>query len=347
MQEIILLVLALGPAILFFRYLQHMDRAEPEPAWMVNRAFWYGVLSVIPAVILELILEKWVFHGQPKEFGPLLLYCLIAIALVEEVCKLVAGLYPVWNDPEFNEENDGIVYVTAATLGFAAFENLLYVFPGGFSTGVVRALMAIPMHMCCGVMMGYYAGLARFSAPQQSKAYLSSGIVYAVIIHGVYDACLLSGQMELILLMFLAAPVFTFRTIFRLMAEGRELSIQRKGNRLLQSPVQPGQAIGHQVPFVPSSFATGTEGRPGTGKPGFWMIALARGIYFLCGGFWLLLLLGIMAGPRTEDPIHVVVGGVILTALPLLLARQLGSSHHASSNAYRVRTIVGKTTDQD
>ena len=60
---------------------------------------------------------------------------------------------------------DAIVYGTLISLGFATFENLQYVYYSGGSPdliAIIRAFTAIPLHACCGIIMGYYFGLYIF-----------------------------------------------------------------------------------------------------------------------------------------------------------------------------------------
>ena len=114
-------------------------------------------------------------------------------ALVEESLKLaVLGRYSARHDA-FDEAFDGIVYGVAASLGFAAAENLLYVLQHGFGTAIARALMAVPMHAACGVLMGSCIGIGRF-ARRLGVAWSIAGFVGAVLLHGTYDAFLFTGQ---------------------------------------------------------------------------------------------------------------------------------------------------------
>ena len=81
------------------------------------------------------------------------------------------------------------------SLGFATIENICYVFgnPGSeFSTAFIRMFTAIPLHAVCGVIMGYYVGMAKFDL-ENKKSLLIKGIVYAIIIHGLYDYFILAG----------------------------------------------------------------------------------------------------------------------------------------------------------
>lgn len=341
----LLLAVALLPVWAFFRYLRYMDRAEPEPDHLVNSTLWYGIVSAFPVVVLELLYES-AFGKPPKEFGPLFVHCLIGVALIEEAGKLWAGLQH-WDHPEFNEENDGIVYVTAASLGFAGIENVLYVMQEGFGAGVMRALLSIPLHMCCGVIMGYYAGLAKFAEGPQRRAYLVSGFVYAVVIHGVYDACLLSGQVGLVLTMFLGSPVFCFRTINRLMTEGREMSLKRLDQRRKYSgsPDQPAiQDPGTPIPQTATVVQPAQPSDPVPRPPTLLSnvaLLLSYVIFSACGLFWFIILTHIATHFSDPDLVDGIIGSVILTGLPWLCAQQLYRYGNRSRAAMKLSAQPG------
>ena len=85
----------------------------------------------------------------------------------------------------FNEPFDGIVYAVMVSMGFAATENIVYVFESGFETALLRAITAIPAHATFGILMGYFMGKAKFS---NNKIVLNlTGLLLAVIFHGAYD----------------------------------------------------------------------------------------------------------------------------------------------------------------
>ena len=54
-----------------------------------------------------------------------------------------------------------IVYASFVALGFACFENILYVSDSGIVTGLIRAVTAVPGHVCDGILMGSYLALAK------------------------------------------------------------------------------------------------------------------------------------------------------------------------------------------
>lgn len=320
---LLLSIISIAPVIMFFKYLRYMDRAEPEPIDLVLKVVRWGAFSIVPVVFVEVGLEKLMFGGEAKTLGGIFFFSFVGIAAVEELAKLVAGLWPVWNDPNFNEENDGIVYVAASSLGFAGLENFFYVFEHGVGVGVLRAVMAVPGHMAWGAMMGYYAGLAKFAPPEARVSLLLRGYLYAVIGHGLYDAFLLSKQPLLVLIMFLAGPIYIWKSISNLFDAGRKLSLQRIASHGL----------------VP---ACADEPEVYTTPPSVWKLYVARLLYTLSGGFWALILIGIYAQktypkefPPTDVP-SALLGTAVLTALPIVLAWLLSASYRSHLARYKI-----------
>ena len=90
---------------------------------------------------------------------------------------------------------DGIVYAVMISLGFATVENIAYVFNNEgeeFFTAVIRMFTAIPLHAVCGVLLGYFVGLAKFS--DNSKPLLYKGLFIATLVHGLYNYFIFLGQ---------------------------------------------------------------------------------------------------------------------------------------------------------
>ena len=103
----------------------------------------------------------------------------IVAALTEEGMKFLAFYFFFWKNRNFNERFDGIVYAVYISLGFAGIENILYVFTGGYSVGVIRALTAVPAHALFGIVMGYYFGMAKFN-PGRTYNLPGSGFLSAL-----------------------------------------------------------------------------------------------------------------------------------------------------------------------
>ncbi len=122
-----------------------------------------------------------------------------------------------YRSKHFDEPYDGIMYCVAASLGFAAIENLGYVMEYGIGTGVLRMFTAVPGHAMMGVVMGYFVGLAKY---REHKAHgartLAIGLLAAILIHGLYDFFLMWNQdyvAILALVVLIVAMVLSIRAI--------------------------------------------------------------------------------------------------------------------------------------
>ncbi len=180
--------ISLLPVVLILVWVIKRDRL-PEPPRVVWMTVLLGVLATLPILVFEFGLS-WFFKVPLDEIttisGALTTSFLIA-AFVEEIFKfLVLWFYAARHDA-FDEPFDGIVYGVAASLGFAALENVLYVFQGGAGIGVLRAFTAIPLHASCGVLMGACIGIAKFSE-QRRPLWIATGVVGAIALHGTYNS---------------------------------------------------------------------------------------------------------------------------------------------------------------
>lgn len=232
MLTLLLLFLALLPPLIFLLRLIGADANEPEPFDMILFAIGLGVISTFPASLVEWLLDFIPIFAMDGFVGAAI-KSFVQVSPAEEACKLAVVLLFVWKNRNFNEENDGIVYVTASAIGFAMLENILYVFDGEALTGVMtsfaRALTSIPLHTFCGVIMGYYVGRARF-APTRKDAnrHILKGFLIAWFIHGLYDTFAIAnssvnGSATLII----PLVVVLFLVGNNLIKKGRTLSLER------------------------------------------------------------------------------------------------------------------------
>ena len=180
-------ILAVLPPLLIAFYIYKQDKFDKEPKELILKSFLFGCLSVIPIIILELIFNENIFSNY-------FVYMFCGVAFVEEGMKYFFLKKYLFNKPEFNEPFDGIVYAVMVSLGFATVENLVYVFiyypDQQISVAIQRMISAIPLHASCGVIMGYYVGLAKFSS--SSRILLLKGVFFATLLHAIYNYFILS-----------------------------------------------------------------------------------------------------------------------------------------------------------
>jgi RsiW-degrading membrane proteinase PrsW (M82 family) len=188
MFSIIAAAAAPGFALLSYIYLK--DRYEAEPIAMVARLFLFGLLAVFPVMVVQRGLELWFGSGP-------LFYSFATTAAVEEAAKWLIVAVAVFRHAEFDEPYDGIVYATAASLGFATMENLLFALSEPFSLSalMVRALLPVSGHALFGVIMGYYFGRAKF-IPHERAKYLAFSFVFPMFYHGLFDYVLLMAKSQ-------------------------------------------------------------------------------------------------------------------------------------------------------
>ena len=194
MNTIIILTAALLPAILLWLYIWKKDKQKEPTSWLVKTVLW-GVAIIIPVAILESGVETMLFGecGKPTSlFGTTTMAFAVA-ALPEEAFKLFALWMVLRKNPYFDEHFDGIVYAVCVGLGFAAFENIMYVFgeEDWFSTAIVRALLAVPGHYAFAILMGYYYSVYHFV--DHSPKVAACVLLVPVLAHGTYDALAMSG----------------------------------------------------------------------------------------------------------------------------------------------------------
>jgi len=197
-----LLILAIAPAAVLIFYFYIRDRYEPEPQGLVFRIFLIGFFSIIPAAILEKLGDFILpAYAPTTKIAISFTYTFFVVGISEEFCKYLTVRLFVYNNKEFNEPYDGILYAVAASLGFATSENILYVMQGGVGVGVVRAVLSVPAHALFGATIGYFLGIAKFSKKGVIEiSFQLIGFLFAAFMHGVYDFFVLSNQILLILL---------------------------------------------------------------------------------------------------------------------------------------------------
>ncbi|WP_346862086.1 PrsW family glutamic-type intramembrane protease [uncultured Draconibacterium sp.] len=201
-----LLILALAPVVIIAAYIYIRDKYEKEPIRLLLFALLAGGLTVIPVLFLETFLSSFtgLFYGLTAAAWK----AFVVAAFSEELWKFIALYVLIWRSPEFNEKFDGIVYAVYVSLGFAAVENVMYVMDGGLSTGITRAITAVPAHAIFGITMGFYFGLAKFYQKEQASLKLKA-LAFPILLHGIYDFILFTG-IDWLIIAFIAFVIYLY-----------------------------------------------------------------------------------------------------------------------------------------
>lgn len=251
---LLLVVAAVIPAIALCIFIFFKDRAEKEPVWLLLSLLGLGVVSCIPTVVVEIVID-WILNAIAAPFvteingvmyldqSILSIYnfvsSFIGVALVEEFFKWLFLWILTAKSKHFNSLFDGIIYSVFVSLGFAGFENILYVTQNGFGNAITRAVLSVPAHMFFAVIMGLYYSMWHMNklAKAREKAYKANGLIDAnakefptkrhlllcilmpTLAHGFFDFCLFQGTLIYTLLFFgfvVFLYIFCFIKIFRI-----------------------------------------------------------------------------------------------------------------------------------
>ena len=211
---------AVLPAAWLLRYIYRHDTIEKEPASLLTALLIRGVGAALLACVLEEIGAAVLnFLSIENRQLYIILFAFLVVGTSEEGAKYLLMKRRTWYDPNFNYRFDGIVYAVFVSLGFAAFENIQYVFRYGLSVAVSRAFLAIPGHMSFAVIMGVLYGrgkhLENRGYPAAARRSCRLGYWLAVCLHGFYDACAMIGTTASMVVFFVFVAVLFF-SVFRI-----------------------------------------------------------------------------------------------------------------------------------
>lgn len=208
--------LATLPVPVYLGVALWLDRFEPEPGWMLARAFFWGASS---AVFLALLVNSAVADAAARALGdgaaePVA--ALLSAPFVEELAKALVLVQFFRRHPdEFDDVTDGVIYAAMVGLGFAMLENIQYYGRGLREAGtvpydvlVVRGVLSPYAHPLFTAMTGIGLGIAREDArgPRRRLAPVV-GFVAAVGLHFLWN---LSAELGAFRAVYAAVMVPTF-----------------------------------------------------------------------------------------------------------------------------------------
>ncbi len=213
-----LLALALAPGIAICLFIYRKDKYNREPIGMLILAFFLGVLSIFPALAVQL---SWpVGPGQisSRDYLSLAFFTFVIVAISEEGSKFLMLRLFLFNRKSFDDPFDGIVYAVMVGMGFATIENVGYVYEHGYATGVLRMFLSVPAHGTFAVLMGYFTGYAKFTAGNKLP-YFALALLLPILFHGAFDFFIFSGSEAMIiggaLGSFILSLIISFKAIKR------------------------------------------------------------------------------------------------------------------------------------
>ena len=193
----LVLIAAILPAIVLIVHIYNRDKWQKEPPRQLFKAFVYGVGSAM--IVLLLPAFGLVSSTPSTEISAQIGNAFSTAAIPEELAKLFMLWLFLRKCKEFDEHMDAIVYAVCVGMGFAATENILYLFSNlqnWVATGIMRALISVPAHFFFAIIMGYYYSLAHFRIGKNKIVDAVMTLLLPVIAHGIFDALLFVSAMS-------------------------------------------------------------------------------------------------------------------------------------------------------
>ncbi len=202
-QEILIIALATLIGLAYLLKVRSYDIYEKEPLFLLL------VVSVIGGVVsIGATAFLYLFVKVNYTFSD----AIFKIGIIEELSKLIA-LIAVYRliSKEFNEIVDGIIYITAISLGFAVIENISYAFSSDYPFTILslRSVVSVLGH----ISFSGYMGIAFYIHKKVHKNYVGLGlaIMLSSLAHGFYNGFLFSPMFNLFFVfIFIALIVFQF-----------------------------------------------------------------------------------------------------------------------------------------
>jgi protease PrsW len=187
LMAVVMVLAAVAPAWLLLRHFLRFDQF-PEPDEVIWRTFFLGVLAIIPVLVVVLPIQP-LAEMIESPFARALSAATIESAIPEEIAKFLILYYYCRRHSAFDEPMDGLVYGATASLGFACFENILFVVGAGdawIQVALIRGFLAVPSHALSGVIMGFFLSRAHFE-PERRGLDLTLALVVPTVLHAGYN----------------------------------------------------------------------------------------------------------------------------------------------------------------
>ena len=187
------------PMFLFAGFINWLDRYEKEPKLLLGAAFVWGVvIAGGGAYILNTVVGIGVYSITGSASAADFSTTSIAAPIIEEALKGLAVLVVfLMFRKEFDSVLDGVVYGAITAMGFAAIENVLYIYRNGFQGGgwegfwtlvFIRVFLVGWMHPFFTSFTGIGLAVARTNRNMLVKIIaIPAGYTVAVITHSFHN----------------------------------------------------------------------------------------------------------------------------------------------------------------
>ena len=214
--------------LLFLYFLIKIDVFETESFKDIIYVFLFGLVISFFLCIPYVILREVLFDNYATN----LFVCLIAVALPEEIIKIIPFLLVLKYRKFVNEPIDFLIYSSASALGFAFYENINYII-GYSETGnivAIRSFLPSVMHMVVSSIFSF--GIFLYLKSKKIK-FIFVGLILASLIHAVYNTLfIIAPIILLIILVYYSKLIQSLLNISPYYDKSKEIKINQAKNFL-------------------------------------------------------------------------------------------------------------------
>lgn len=183
-ERLVILLFSLISTFFLIWFVLYTDRKSKEPAKNIILCLLSGILTIATAGYFEGLVKPYFANNA------ILIY---VYALIEELSKMAIFFLFIFDNKHYDDIYDGLVYMALIALSFAGLENVMYAFSedtitSSINLSLMRDLTTVPLHVICGIIIGYFVSLGNFSK-DKTKRYLNIfyGIIGATLVHGTFN----------------------------------------------------------------------------------------------------------------------------------------------------------------
>ena len=214
--------------LLFLYFLIKIDVFETESFKDIIYVFLFGLVISFFLCIPYVIFREVLFDNYATN----LFVCFIAVALPEEIIKIIPFLLVLKYRKFVNEPIDFLIYSSASALGFAFYENINYII-GYSETGnivAIRSFLPSVMHMVVSSIFSF--GIFLYLKSKKVK-FIFIGLILASLIHAVYNTLfIIAPIILLIILVYYSKLIQSLLNISPYYDKSKEIKINQAKNFL-------------------------------------------------------------------------------------------------------------------
>ncbi|MBU4480112.1 PrsW family intramembrane metalloprotease [Patescibacteria group bacterium] len=204
MQMTLTIASGIIPALIWLWFWLKEDAKNPEPKKYILMTFIVGMLSALFAVFCQ----GFVINSETNYSFIILLF----LSTVEEISKFVFAYFTVLRKKIMDEPIDAVIYMITVALGFAAMENILYLWTSfgtsflneGLIMTNMRFIGATVLHTASSGIIGVAIALTFYRKKITKIIGLVLGVILSIGLHTAFNFLIINNKGESILNVFVA-----------------------------------------------------------------------------------------------------------------------------------------------